>query len=103
MEEKTDEQLREKAQERVRQRMNLLYGIGIWVVFSAFFFLVWLLTGSVGFHEGDEFKYPWFLWIIGAWGLAVMLQVVAYLFGRRGEASRGRMVEKEIQRMKNGR
>jgi hypothetical protein len=97
----TDDELRAKAEKRVKQRMALMYSIGLWLVFSVFFFVLWLLIDGVGFHTASgAVKYPWFLWIVAAWGFAVLLQIVGYFSGRHSDSTRDRMVEKEMEKMK---
>ena len=91
-EELTDEELRKKAERRVNQKVRLLYFIGIWIVISIFMFVIWYLNPPHG--------YQWFWWVVGGMGFAVLLQVVGYFSGRKGEAARDRMIEKEMERMK---
>jgi phosphotransferase system glucose/maltose/N-acetylglucosamine-specific IIC component len=87
----TDEELRAKAESRVKQKVRLLYSIGVWVAVSLFMFVIWLLSGR---------GYQWFWWVVGGMGFAVVLQVVGYFSGNRGEATRDRMIEREMERMK---
>jgi hypothetical protein len=90
-ESKSDAELLERAEKRVKQKVRLLYSAGLWVVFSVFFFLIWLLTGR---------GYQWFWWPIAGLGFALFIQVVGYFSGNRGIATHDRMVEKEMERMK---
>jgi hypothetical protein len=64
-ESKSDAELLERAEKRVKQKVRLLYSAGLWVVFSVFFFLIWLLTGR---------GYQWFWWPIAGLGFALFLQ-----------------------------
>ena len=53
--------------------------------------VVWSLTGA---------GYPWFLWVMAGWGLAVAIQTFSYFTGSKGEAARERMIRKEMNRIK---
>lgn len=55
--------------------------------------IVWALTGA---------GYPWFLWVMAGWGIGLASHIVAYFSGGRNLARRERMVEKEIQKIKEG-
>jgi len=58
VEELTDEELRKKAERRVKQKVQLLYSIGIWIAISIFMFVIWYLnpltatSGSGGWSVG---------------------------------------------------
>jgi len=88
----SDAEIRERAEKRVQQKVHLLRSVGVWVVLSIFFFVIWLLTSPHG--------YQWFWWPIGALGFAVLMQAVGYFSGSRGIAAHDRMVEKEMERMR---
>ena len=90
-EELTDEEFRKKAERRVKQKVQLLYSIGIWIAIGIFMFVIWLLSGR---------GYQWFWWVVGGMGFAVLIQVIGYFSGSKGEATRDRMIEKEMERMK---
>lgn len=91
MEESTsDADVREQAEKRVKQKVRLLSSAGLWVVFSVFFFLIWLLTGR---------GYPWFWWPIAGLGFVLFVQVVGYFSGKKGITTHERMVEKEMERI----
>lgn len=92
VEEMDEEQIREQAEKSVRQRMHLLEHLGTYVVINGFLVLVWALTGA---------GYPWFLWVMVAWGLGLALNIVSYFTGKRSDAVRDRMVQKEMERLKN--
>ncbi|MDY6795962.1 MAG: 2TM domain-containing protein [Actinomycetota bacterium] len=85
------ETLREKAEKRVNQRVGLLYHIGTYVVVNAFLVVIWALTGA---------GYPWFLWVMAGWGVGLLINIVAYFSGSKGEAARERMLQKEMDRIK---
>ena len=53
--------------------------------------LIWALTGA---------GYPWFLWVMAGWGLGLAIHIITYFTGKKGEAARDRMVQKEMERIK---
>ena len=85
-------ELRAKAEKRVKQRIELLQHIGTYVIINGFLVIVWALTGA---------GYPWFLWVMAGWGIGLAFHLFGYLAGYRGEATKDRMVDKEIERLKN--
>jgi hypothetical protein len=89
----SDAEIREKEEKSIQQKVHLLRSVGVWVVLSIFFFVIWLLTGQ---------GYQWFWWPIGGLGFAVLMQAVGYFSGSRGIAAHDRMVEKEMDRMRKG-
>lgn len=85
--------LREKAEKRVKQRTELLTHIGSYVVINAFLVVVWALSGA---------GYPWFLWVMAGWGLGLAMHAVSYFTGSKGDSSREKMIQQEMERMKRG-
>lgn len=86
-----EEQLRKRAETRVEDRIHLLQHIGSYIIVNGFLVVVWALTGA---------GYPWFLWVMAGWGIGLASHIVAYVSGGRNLARRERMVEKELQKMK---
>ena len=87
----TEEELRKKAEKRVTQRTALLSHIGAYVVVNAFLVIIWALAGA---------GYPWFLWVMAGWGIGLAINILAYFTGRKGEAAKDRMVQKEMEKIK---
>ena len=85
--------IRAEAEKRVKQRTELIRHIGTYLIINGFLVVVWALTGA---------GYPWFLWVMAGWGIGLLFHIVDYFSGRRGSASRERMVEKEMEKMKKG-
>lgn len=86
-----DEEVRAKAEKRVRQKVELLSHIGTYLVINGFLVVVWALSGA---------GYPWFLWVMAGWGIGLVFHIIGYFTGKRGEATRDRMIQKEIGRIK---
>ena len=62
-----------------------------YVIINGFLVIVWALAGA---------GYPWFLWVMAGWGIGLAFHVSGYLAGYRGEATKDRMIDKEIERLK---
>jgi hypothetical protein len=87
-----EEELRAKAEERVSERAHLLQHIATYIIVNGFLVIVWALSGA---------GYPWFLWVMAGWGIGLAAHIVGYFTGTRGQAMRDKMVEKEMERMRN--
>jgi hypothetical protein len=88
----TDE-LREKAEKRVNQKMALLSHIGSYVIVNGFLVLIWALTGA----DTGNF---WPVWVMLGWGIGLAFHIFAYLTGKRSDAVRERMLQKELDKVK---
>ena len=85
------DEIRKKAEVRVEQRIGLLYDIAAYVIINAFLVVIWYVTGQ---------GYPWFIWVLAGWGIGLAFHIVSYVTGRKGEASKDRMIQKEMDRIK---
>ena len=81
----------EMAEKRVKKRIALFQHIGVYVVVNAFLVVVWALSGA---------GYPWFLWVMAGWGLGLAFHALGYFLGSKGDTSRHRMVEREMEKIK---
>mgnify|MGYP001326912420 CR=1 FL=1 len=87
------DELREKAEKRVNQKMALLSHIGSYIIVNGFLVLIWALTGA----DTGNF---WPVWVMLGWGIGLAFHVFSYLTGRRSDAVRERMLQKEMDRVK---
>ena len=87
------DELREKAEKRVNQKMALISHIGSYVIVNGFLILIWALTGA----DTGNF---WPVWVLLGWGIGLAFHVFAYLTGRRGDAMRDKMLQKELDKVK---
>ncbi len=55
--------------------------------------VIWLLSGR---------GYPWFLWVLFGTTIGLFFAVWGYLSGQRSESRKEQMIEKEMERMKQG-
>ncbi len=88
----TDE-LREKAEKRVNQRMALYSHIGSYIIINGFLILIWALTGA----HTDNF---WPVWVMLGWGIGLAFHIFGYITGKRSDAMREKMLQKELDKVK---
>ena len=81
---------RQRVERRLKDRTDLFYHIGAYVIVNTFIIIVWALTGA---------GYPWFIWTLAPWGVGLAFHIFAYFMGGRNEAARERMVQKEMEKM----
>lgn len=84
------ESAREIAERRVRQRLELWWHLGSYVIVNLFLVIIWAITGR---------GYPWFIWVMIGWGIGVAFHVMHYFMEVRGEPRRERMVQREMERL----
>ncbi len=86
----SEEELRAKAEKKVKARVVMLRHAGVYVIMNLFFVAVWALTGN---------GYPWFLWSVIGWGLGLALHALGYFLGSRSEAVMHKLVEREMEKL----
>ncbi len=59
----------EIAERRVKQRLELWWHLGSYVIVNVFLIIVWALTGA---------GYPWFIWVMLGWGIGVAFHIMHY-------------------------
>ena len=88
---KTQEQLlEERVERRLKDRSDLIYHIGAYVIVNAFIIVVWALSGA---------GYPWFIWCLVPWGFGLAIHIFVYLISARSESAKQRMIEKEMEKL----
>ena len=84
------DEIRQRAESRVKQRVALISHIGSYIIVNAFLVLIWLITGR---------GYPWFVWVMVGWGIGVAFHIFGYITGSRGGAALERMVQREMKKI----
>jgi hypothetical protein len=86
----SDEAVYEEARKRVKAKTKFYKNVIVYVIVNATLVLVWAFPAGGG--------YPWFLWVLGFWGLALLLDFFdAFVWQTR--MSKG-AIEKEAERIK---
>lgn len=85
-----NEELREKAEKRVTEKISLLSHLGAYVIVNAFLIVVWALSGA---------GYPWFLWVMLGWGIGLAFHTFNYFAGKRSDVVKEKMLQKEMEKL----
>jgi hypothetical protein len=80
----------EIAERRVRQKLELWWHLGSYVIVNLFLVIVWAITGR---------GYPWFVWVMIGWGIGVAFHLMQYFMTVREEPRRERMIQREMERL----
>ena len=80
----------EIAERRVKQRLELWWHLGSYVIVNIFLIIVWALTGA---------GYPWFVWVMLGWGIGLAFHIMHYFMNVSGEARRQRMIQREMDKL----
>jgi hypothetical protein len=92
---KTDSELRQLAKRRVNQKMGFYVHLSVYV-------LVNLGLAAINLLGGGQ---RWHLWPLAGWGLGLAIHGIVTFASLRGEGVRERMLDNELERLKqrNGR
>ncbi|RJP26901.1 MAG: hypothetical protein C4536_14955 [Actinobacteria bacterium] len=80
----------EIAERRVKQRLELWWHLGSYVIVNVFLIIVWAITGA---------GYPWFVWVMVGWGIGIAFHVMHYFMTIHGEGRRQLMIQREMEKM----
>ena len=80
----------ELAERRVRQRMELWWHLGSYIIVNIFLVIIWAITGA---------GYPWFIWVMIGWGIGMAFHIMHYFITIHGESRREHMVQKEMDKL----
>ena len=86
----SEEQIYEEAKKRVKARRGFWGSLIFYAVVNIICFFIWAL-GSGG--------YPWFLWVLGPWGLFIILPHYLRVFVFEGKSQK-RTIEKEAEQIR---
>lgn len=83
----TDEQL---AKKRVQDRTGFIVHVAMYAVMNTGCFLIWYLTAA---------SYPWFIWPMLGWGIAIVAHAITLAIGP-GSSFEQRAIDKELRRVR---
>jgi len=86
----SEEQIYEEARKRVKAKRGFWGNLTFYAVVNIICFLIWVL--------GDR-GYPWFLWVLGPWGILFVLPHYLRVFVFAGKSER-RAIEQEAERIR---
>lgn len=84
------DELEEVAKKRVQARMGLVVHLAMYLVMNVGFVAIWWMTGR---------GYPWFLWPMIGWGMAIVAHVISLAIGP-GSAAERRAIDREVRRLR---
>jgi hypothetical protein len=92
---KSDAELRQLAQRRVNQKMGFYIHLAVYVMVN-------LGLAAINLVGGGQ---RWHLWPLAGWGIGLAIHGIVTFASLRGEGVRERMLDDEIERLKqrNGR
>jgi uncharacterized protein (DUF486 family) len=88
----TDEEILKLASQRVEAKRGFFIHLAIYVCVNVFLFLIWYFVAGRG--------YPWYLWVIFGWGIAIVINAIAVFIAPKGSSWEKRQLQKEIQNLK---
>jgi len=86
----SEEQIYEEAKKRVKAKRGFWGSLIVYAVVNVICFLVWALGGG---------GYPWFLWVLGPWGILFVLPHYLRVFVFGGKSQK-RAIEQEAERIR---
>ncbi|MFC2011019.1 2TM domain-containing protein [Chloroflexota bacterium] len=86
----SEDEIYEQAKKRVEEKRGFYGHLTAYVVVNTILVLIWAFATSGG--------YPWFLWVLGGWGIGIILDFMRiFVFaGRWGKAA----IEKEAEQIR---
>ncbi len=87
----SEQELRERAARRVKQKTDFWTGATAYVVVNAFLVFIWWITGA---------GYPWFLWVIAGWGIGLVIHAVMVFVVPDTGARHEKAIAAEMDRMR---
>jgi len=87
----TQDEIYTEASKRVKAKNKFYRDLVVYVVANTVIFIIWAIPAGGG--------YPWFLWIMGFWGLALLLQFFE-TFVWAGKTNKS-AIEKEAEKIRN--
>ena len=86
----SEEQIYEEAKKRVAAKRGFYKHLFVYVLVNIILVFVWAFPAGGG--------YPWFLWVIGGWGIGVLFNFVeVFVWPKGGERA---AIAKEAEKLK---
>jgi len=86
----SEEEVYELAKKRVKAKRDFYIHLVVYVVVNIMLVIIWAFPAGGG--------YPWFLWVIGGWGIGVLFNFLdVFVWQRRGDKA---AIEKEAEKIR---
>ncbi len=86
----TEEEIYNEARRRVKSKSKFFGDLAAYVVINAGLFLIWYFVAGRG--------YPWFFWVMGVWGVFLLLDFLRTFVWNRSMGKEA--IEKEADRIR---
>jgi len=86
----SEEEVYEVAKKRVKAKRDFYTHLVIYVIVNIMLVIIWAFPAGRG--------YPWFLWVIGGWGIGVLFNFLDVFVWQRG-GDKG-AIEKEVEKIR---
>ncbi len=86
----SDEELMALARKRAEDKVGFYRHLSVYIVVNALLVIIWWYTGA---------GFPWFLIVLGAWGIGLVANFVNVFVGT---GVSDRMAQREYERLKHG-
>ncbi|MEE9528628.1 MAG: 2TM domain-containing protein [Dehalococcoidia bacterium] len=87
---KSEEAIYEEARKRVKAKRDFWGHFIFYAVVNVICFIIWALNGG---------GYPWFLWVLGPWGIIIIFPHYLRTFILGGKAEK-RAIEQEVEQIR---
>lgn len=86
----SEEEVYEVAKKRVKAKRDFYTHLGVYVVVNIMLVIIWAFPAGRG--------YPWFLWVIGGWGIGVLFNFLdVFVWQKRWDKG---AIEKEAEKIR---
>ena len=86
----SEDQIYDEARKMVKAKRRFWGSLISYAVVNIICFFIWALNGG---------GYPWFLWVLGPWGIVIILPHYLRVFVLGGKSEK-RAIEQEVERIK---
>ena len=88
----SEEEVYEEAKKRVKAKKDFYTHLAVYVVINIMLVIIWAFPAGGG--------YPWFLWVIGGWGIGLLFNFLdVFVWQRRMDKG---AIEKEAEKIRRG-
>ena len=87
----SEEELRKIARQRAKAKSGFYIHLIVYIVVNILLVAIWYFTS-------DTNEFPWFVFPLGGWGIALVLHAVTTFYG--GNSLEDRMTERELAKLK---
>jgi hypothetical protein len=83
------------AERRVKAKVGFYWHLASYLVVNAMLIGIYLLSALAA----GELYYPWFVWVMGPWGVGLIFNYLAVFVFNEGGNQTQQMIENEMRRM----